>query len=57
MKKCKCNNIIATDGVAEPVIKINDCWRDLISLDFECPICNGEIEFSNNNNYPDMWKV
>lgn len=57
--KCKCEYIVATDGVAEPVVLINRKWYDLIDLDFKCPNCNKEIEYSNKNieKYPNMWDV
>ena len=54
---CKCNFIIATDGVAEPFILIDNKWKDLIDLKFKCPKCCEKIEFSNNNNYPNMWDI
>jgi len=52
---CKC--IIATDGVAEPVILVDGKWLDLIDLKFKCPKCKVKLNYSNANEYPNMWDV
>tara|TARA_R110002167_G_scaffold48895_1_gene143606 strand:+ start:352 stop:531 length:180 start_codon:yes stop_codon:yes gene_type:complete len=54
---CECNCTIATDGVSEPFILIENRWEDLINLGFKCPKCNKKIEYSNNNNYPNIWDI
>ena len=54
---CKCKHIVSTDGVAEPVVLIDKKWKSLIDLQFNCPKCNKKIEYSNNNNYPNIWDV
>ena len=48
---CNCDFIIATNGVLEPFILIDNSWEDLINLKFKCPKCYKEIEYKNNNNY------
>lgn len=46
---CNCSFIIATSGVSEPFILIDNKWKDLIDLGFKCPKCNKNIEYSNND--------